>query len=175
MLQTLTDGVVTLRPPEPGDSERIIAGRDVAWRRWLGPGTDDPRPTACIVVDGEVVGWIDFDSERPWLRSCEVNVGFSVFAPHRRDGYASRAVGLLLRHLDKSTPFDAASLLIDPENRASLAVAAKTRFSPSGEVEGKSALEESGNGHVVAAVAQGTLADAAVGRGTCPRGATGPL
>jgi RimJ/RimL family protein N-acetyltransferase len=132
----MTDGVVAIRSPETGDAARLIAGRDEEWRRWLGPGSDDPRPTACIVVEGDVVGWIDYDTGREWLQAGEVNVGYSIFAAHRGNGYASRALGLLLRHLAEDTVVRVATLVIDPRNEPSLAVAQRTGFVHVGEVDG---------------------------------------
>ena len=135
-LRPTTDGVVVIRPPEPGDAEILIAGRDAEFRRFLGPGTDDPRPTGCIEVGGEVVGWVDYDVERAWRLPGEVNVGYNVFAAHRGKGHASRALQLLMHHLAVSGDYDTATLLIHPENRRSLALAARTRFTPHGDLDG---------------------------------------
>ena len=137
-LRSMTDGVVTIRPPATGDSAKLVAGRNEEWRRWLGPGDDDPRPTACIVVGGEVVGWVDADPTATHVQPGEVNVGYNVFAPYRRKGYASRAVELLMRYLVECTPFHIASVSIDDGNVASLGVAARTRFVPSGDLNSKS-------------------------------------
>ncbi len=135
-LRSRSDEVVTIRAPHEGDSGLLVAGRDDEWRRWLGPGTEEPSPTACIVVADQVIGWIDFDTDREWLRAGEVNIGYNVFAPHRGNGYASRAVDLMLRFLDDSTTFHTATLLINPGNLASLAVAARCGFVPSGDING---------------------------------------
>ena len=126
-LEPMTDGVITIRSLEEGDGARLIAGRDEEWRRWLGPGDDDPRPTACITVAGEVVGWVDYETDQDHLRAGEVNIGYTVFVAHRGHGYASRAVALLI-NLARCTSFDTATLLIDLENSASPGVAARTGF-----------------------------------------------
>jgi RimJ/RimL family protein N-acetyltransferase len=124
------DGDVTLRPPTDDDRAAFLAGRDAEWRRWLGPGNDDPRPTAAVVVEGQVVGWVDFDVDRQWLEPGEVNVGYTVFPQYRQRGYASRAVTLLLRHLVERTSAHTATLAIHPDNVASLGVAARAGFAP---------------------------------------------
>lgn len=135
-LQDRTDGVVVIRPRAPGDAAILIAGRDDEWRRWLGPGRDDPAPAACIVVAAEVVGWIDYDGDLAWLQTGEVNIGYNVFGPHRCNGYASRALELLIRYLDECTAVHTATLLIDPRNAPSLAVARRTGFVATGAVGG---------------------------------------
>jgi RimJ/RimL family protein N-acetyltransferase len=133
------NGAVTLRPPQPGDAAILIAARDDAFHRWLGPGSDNPSPTACIVVGDQVVGWVDYDQDpdHDWLGDGEVNVGYFVFAEHRGNGYATRAVELLLRCLARDTQYTAATLLIDPENEASLAVARRCGFTRRADARGQ--------------------------------------
>lgn len=130
---------VTPRPPRADDTAVLIAARDDAFHRWLGGGSDDPSPAACIVVDEQVVGWVDYDhdSDHDWLGAAEVNVGYFVFPEYRGSGYATQAVELLLQHLARDTHYTAATLLIDPENGASLAVAARCGFMRRDDVRGQ--------------------------------------
>ena len=137
MDESRSDGVVTIRRPQRGDSPALVAGRDDEFHRWLGAGSPDPRPTACIVVDDQVVGWIDYDTEQPWLDASAVNIGYSLFAGARGRGYATRAVRLLLEHLAMHTTVTTACLLIDPANTRSLAVAGRAGFVPAGEIDGQ--------------------------------------
>jgi RimJ/RimL family protein N-acetyltransferase len=123
----ITDGVVTIRAPRPGDTAVLVAGRDDVSRRFLGEGDPDPRPVAVIEVDGEVVGWVDHD-DRSWLESHECNIGYHVFAAHRGGGYASRAVQLLLHLLAMEGRYSVATLLIDRENERSQALARRNGY-----------------------------------------------
>lgn len=133
----LSDGVISIRPPRTGDAERIVAGRDDEWRRFLGPGAEVPSPTACIVVDDTVVGWVDADPEGAHLGAGEVNVGYSVFAAHRRKGYATRGLVLLLRRIAQQGRSHTAVAQIDAGNVASRSVATKAGFAPVDESNGR--------------------------------------
>jgi len=135
-LRPITDGLIRLRPPGPGDAIKLVAGRDEAFHRFLGPGADHPSPLACIEAAGDVVGWVDYDLDRSWLEPGEVNVGYNVFASHRHRGYATRAVQLLMHHLATSTTHRTATLLIDPDNTDSLALAARVGFARTGDLDG---------------------------------------
>ena len=100
-----TDGVVTLRAPRPGDVELLVAGRDEEFFKWFGPGATGPRPVACVWVDDELVGWVDYDRDPDdvWLGPGEVNVGYYLFPTARGKGYASRAVSCCSAHLSRDT------------------------------------------------------------------------
>ncbi len=126
----MSDGVITVRPLASGDQAVLVAGRDGESRRWLGEGSDDPTPAGCIVAGGQVVGWVDYDTDRDWLRPDQVNVGYQVFPEHRGNGYATRAVRLLVQHLAARTSYREATLLIDERNAASLAVAERLGATP---------------------------------------------
>ena len=130
----VTDGVVTIRPPLPGDANVLVAGRDADFERWLGPGSDAPVPTACVEHDGAVVGWVDFDIGREWLDPTEVNVGYHLFSASGGRGHATRAVMLLLHHVALRTDSDTATVLIDPGNVGSLALAERCGFERRGTV-----------------------------------------
>jgi RimJ/RimL family protein N-acetyltransferase len=77
----------------------------------------------CIVVGGQIVGWVDYDTEPTSLPPTAANIGDNVFAPYRRQGYATRAVLLLLEYLRDSTDIEQAVLAIDVGNEASFGVA----------------------------------------------------
>jgi RimJ/RimL family protein N-acetyltransferase len=134
--QPVSDGVVTIRCPTDDDAAVLVAGRDTEFFMFLGEGSAQPEPTACIVVNGDVIGWVDFDHERSWLAHDEVNLGYNVFGPHRRQGYATRAVLLLMEHLREHTVWRVATLLIHPDNARSLAVARRAGFVQVGDLDG---------------------------------------
>ena len=131
-----SDGVVAIRPLGEGDAAILIEGRDTESERWLGPASSDPTPRACIIVDGDIVGWVDYDIDREWLEPGEVNIGYNVFAEHRRRGYAARAVALLVGYLARTTPYSTATLLINADNVGSLAVAASLGCTAHNDIDG---------------------------------------
>ena len=131
-----SDGVVTIRPATPADESALIAGRDAEFHRFLGAGAAHPRPIACVMKGEEVGGWVDYDHDRSWLGADEVNIGYNVFEPFRGKGYATRAVKLLMQHLATDTEWRVATLLIDPDNERSLALAARAGFERVRDLDG---------------------------------------
>lgn len=130
----ISDGDLSLRAFEPEDEAALLAGRDDEWARWFGPGHTRPRPTACIVVAEQVVGWVDADPDLAGLRPGETNLGYNVFPPHRGLGHATRAVQLMLRRLAAEGVHTTAILRINELNRASRRVAVKAGFARIGEI-----------------------------------------
>lgn len=124
----LNDDVVLLRAFEVRDRDVLITGRDDEFRRYLGNGSPDPHPAAVVCVAGDVVGWIDFDRPRAWLRASEGNVGYNIFAAHRGYGYGTRALRLFAGWLERCDPPQRPTLLIDPANVASLSLAKTAGF-----------------------------------------------
>jgi GNAT superfamily N-acetyltransferase len=129
-----TDGVVTLKPPRRGDARLLVEGRDEQFFRWVGPGAEVPSPAACVWVGDELVGWVDYDLDHEWLKPGEVNVGYYLFPAARGKGFASRAVELMLLHLQRDTEHTVATLVIHPDNTRSLALARRLEFEEAGEV-----------------------------------------
>lgn len=137
--RVLVDGDLTVRPFDVSDRQALLSGRDDEFHRFLGQCSAEPRPVACICLRGDVVGWIDYDhdDDRHWLETDQVNVGYNVFEAHRGNGYATRAVELLAAHLAILDPPLRPTLLIDPDNVASLAVAERAGFVETAQVDGE--------------------------------------
>ncbi len=134
-LRPVTDGLVVIRPPRVADRRALAAGHDDESRRWL--GGEVAEPAACVEVDGRVVGWVDYDHDRDWLGPGEVNVGYHVFAAAQGHGFGTRSVQLLMHHLATTTDHRTATLLIDPANTRSLALATRTGFVAGADRDGQ--------------------------------------
>jgi len=78
-----------------------------------------------------------------------VNIGYFVSREYRGNGYATQALELLLQQLARDTHYTAATLLIDPENEASLAVAARCGFDRQDDVRGQRYFKRSITGGLV--------------------------
>ena len=105
-----------------------MANRDDEHRRWLGEGTEDPRPTYVIEVDGDAVGWFDVDPASAHVGDGEANVGWFVFPEHRGHGYAAEAVR---QHRGD----EVLVAIIEVGNHASLRTASAAGFRDDGTVE----------------------------------------
>lgn len=125
----ITDGFVLLRPSFESDTRALVDGRDGEFHRFIGEGSPNPNPAAVAIdADGCIVGWIDYDTDREWLAKGQVNIGYSVFPEHRGRGFARRSLELLMGFLAEHDEFTTGTLLIDPKNTPSIAVARGAKF-----------------------------------------------
>lgn len=135
--RALIDGDLVVRPFDTADKQVLIDGRDAEFHRFLPEASADPQPLASIHVDDVIVGWIDWDDDRHWLAADEVNVGYNIFPDHRGRRRGTRALTLLCEWLGQLTPPLRPTLLIDPDNAASLALARRAGFQQTGIVDGE--------------------------------------
>lgn len=109
---TLTDGVVSLRPWRDSDVERAVAGHDAEMALWFGWRPEDisverharaveqwradhaagRRTSFVIEHDGDVVGSVEVRRSTP----SSGELSWALYADHRGQGYAARAVQMLV-------------------------------------------------------------------------------
>jgi RimJ/RimL family protein N-acetyltransferase len=141
----LTDGVITLRPPEQADLDAIYeACQDPEIQRWMPliprPYTrDDARAFVtgqlglgdhnfAIVDDGHVVGSVGMRIDHRG----NGEVGYWCATEARGRGLVTRALRLLCAHAFESVGLRRVWLTTDPDNRASQRVAEKAGFQREG-------------------------------------------
>ncbi|MEU9458660.1 GNAT family N-acetyltransferase [Streptomyces sp. NPDC088394] len=145
----LTDGTITLSPLRPDDVEAHLAGEDELLVRWLngGPntregveayfrhcreqwGTGGPLRAFGIRVrsDEVLAGTVDLRFAEEGLAPGQVNVAYGLYPSWRGRGLATRAV-LLASHYAATVGGEEAVIQVEPENRASAAVARRAGFS----------------------------------------------
>ncbi|HUN52612.1 MAG TPA: GNAT family N-acetyltransferase [Candidatus Sulfotelmatobacter sp.] len=139
-----------LRPIAEQDAEGLHAayGNAEAMRYWDFPPSRDLAETAARIrqslgVDerwhgawglrlcrGGFVGMINYHHREPWNRRLEL--GWIMVPAFWRRGLMSEALGAVLRHCFTAMDVHRVEATIEPENRASLALAAKFGFVPEG-------------------------------------------
>jgi RimJ/RimL family protein N-acetyltransferase/8-oxo-dGTP pyrophosphatase MutT (NUDIX family) len=138
--QSLTDGVVSLRPFTEADIDIHVAGDDDEIRLWLGaPGPSTPegmvqvverwqrereagtRLTFAVRHEGTTVGGVEL---RP--RGETASLSWWLYAGQRGHGHASRAIRLLVDHAFEQLGVRRVEAEVDPRNVASQRVATRS-------------------------------------------------
>ena len=143
---TLTDGVVTLRPWRDSDTEEAVAGHDAEMALWFGwdPAqvtaerhlasiaqwrrryAADEQASFAVEHDGRLVGSVELTREG----ASGARLSWASYAGHRRRGFATRAVRVLVDWALADSNQGGLGLQrvearIDPENTRSLRVATR--------------------------------------------------
>lgn len=159
----LTDGVIRLRCLTLADAAGQVAGEDADWIRWFsgGPGSIEgvsrwiqknrdewinggSRLNWAVlkVSSGELVGNVEANLAQEWLEAGEVNISYGVFARHRGQGIALRAVDLVCQWLARDRA-DAlvAVIQVEPENVHSMQIPRTSNFVESGRSRDEHGVE----------------------------------
>jgi RimJ/RimL family protein N-acetyltransferase len=148
----LTDGVIMLRPPEPGDLDAIYeACQDPEIQRWTGVPSPYLREhatgylerTAAERESGKSLAFLAVDVQGSLLGNFSVmeldqapgygEIGYWVAKEARGKGVASRAVTLLRDWAATDLGLDVIELIIHEGNALSQRVAERTGFLDTGE------------------------------------------
>jgi RimJ/RimL family protein N-acetyltransferase/8-oxo-dGTP pyrophosphatase MutT (NUDIX family) len=138
--EPLTDGVVTLRPFDERDIEAHVAGDDEEIRYWFdapGRSTHDgmaevverwrrereagTRLTFAVLHEGTTVGVVEARPEGE-----AASLSWTLYSGHRGQGYATRAIRLLVQHAFDHLGVRRVQAEIDPRNVASQRVATRS-------------------------------------------------
>ena len=154
----LTDGIIELSAFTLDDVALHVDGEDAETVTWLNEGhqstvattrawaeqhlrwwsTAGPRRMFAIreADTGTLAGMIEanLDHDSCGLPAGEVNLSFMVQSWTRERGFATRAVELMCEFLERFEGADVAVLRIDPDNTASLGVAARAKFADVGRI-----------------------------------------
>jgi RimJ/RimL family protein N-acetyltransferase len=149
----LTDGVIILRPPEPGDADAIYeACQDPEIQRWTGVPSPYLREhstgwlerAAAERAAGKALAFLAVDDEGTLLGNFSLmeldhtpdygEIGYWVAKEARGKGVASRAVALLRDYAATELGLEVIELIIHEGNQLSRRVAERTGFLDIGEL-----------------------------------------
>lgn len=146
----LTDGIITLRPFTESDAQAHLHGEDSEQIAWLSGGksslegvkqwikknqayweNNGPVFNFAIVNEANtLIGMIEANSNYEHLAGLskgDANISYGLYPAHRGEGYASRAVHLLVTFLQEKD-LKRAVIRVNPENTNSLKVPLRCGF-----------------------------------------------
>lgn len=151
----LTDGSITIRPFEPADAEKHLAGEDSEQIKWLSGGkstlenvrtwieknqkyweNNGPIFNFAIVAGEELVGMVEANTDSESLEGIEqgdANISYGLYPSARGKGYTTKAINLLIGFL-KEKGVKRAVLRIDPKNIDSIKIPERLSFNKTGKI-----------------------------------------